>query len=371
MTSAFLDSDRIVGEIELAVAAAHELDPRSSLRNEWTAIREHHAALTAEYLRLSGGVGTPAPARPAEVRACTDGLTRLNADMTRFGQVHDAELTRARGTLREVATLDRDARVAITRAVGALEQADRRITALGTVRSVTDALAEADAAFTAAVGLTEKRRAGRAVIAAAARVESVLGEAAGYAERAERVIRSVETFRSAIMTRREQVDPTLSALRREFSVACSADLQDNGAVIDRAVAQADDALSTARGHLTDAPDVALDDAETAREHLSVAEDAVDAVLDRLRRLRDVRADPAAVERRVRFRLRDAQQFAINHSVVDEWGSVLDAQADRITRAGSALDRIHPDFWDYLTQLEAVDRRIGEIVDRMRGQVAAR
>mgnify|MGYP007064815522 FL=1 len=142
-------------------------------------------------------------------------------------------------------------------------------------------------------------------------------------------------------------------------------------MIDRAVAQADDALSTARGHLTDAPDVALDDAETAREHLSVAEDAVDAVLDRLRRLRDVRADPAAVERRVRFRLRDAQQFAINHSLVDEWGSVLDAQADRITRAGSALDRIHPDFWDYLTQLEAVDRRIGEIVDRMRGQVAAR
>ena len=141
-----------------------------------------------------------------------------NADMTRFGQVHDAELTRARGALREVATLDRDARVAITRAVGALEQADRRITALGTVRTVTDALAEADAAFTAAVGLTEKRRAGRAVIAAAARVESVLGEAAGYAERAERVIRSVETFRSAIMTRREQVDPTLSALRREFSV---------------------------------------------------------------------------------------------------------------------------------------------------------
>ena len=97
---------------------------------------------------------------------------------------------------------------------------------------------------------------------------------------------------------------------------------------------------------------------------------VDAVLDRLRLLREVRADPRGAEQRVRFRLRDAQLFAVNHRLVDEWGSVLDAQADRIERAKGVLDRIHPDYWSYLTQLRAVDDRITEIVSRMRGQVAA-
>lgn len=371
MTSEFLASDRIVGEIDTAVSAAAELDPRSSLRAQWVAIRERHSAITAEYLRLTGNADDRFRPQPSEVQACTEALGRINEEMTRFGHDHDAELTRARGALRQDAVLRNDARVATTRAVNALEQTDPRLARLTSVVRVTDDLAAADAAFAQASGLAGRRQAARAVIAAAARVEQVLGEAAGYADRAQVVIRSVETLRSAISTRREQVQPTLSTLRREFSAECSTDLEGNDATITAALGRADNALATARGHLTDAPDLAVSEAEAAREQLSLADDAVDAVLDRLRLLRGVRDDPSAVRRRVSFRLRDAQQFAINHGLVDEWGSVLDAQADRIERAGGALERIHPDYWAYLTQLEAVDRRISEIVDRMRGQVAAR
>ncbi|SKY01536.1 Uncharacterised protein [Mycobacteroides abscessus subsp. abscessus] len=51
--------------------------------------------------------------------------------------------------------------------------------------------------------------------------------------------------------------------------------------------------------------------------------------------------------------------------------MLDAQADRIVRSRSALDRVHPDYWTYSTELTAIERRIVEIVERMRGQVARR
>ncbi|WP_419232842.1 hypothetical protein [Gordonia sp. CPCC 205515] len=368
MTTAFLTSDQIVGDIDSAVTAAAELDPRSSLRAEWTAIREHHASVTAEYLRLASPGSDHRP-HPAEVQAGTNGLLQVNDEMMRFGAAHESELSRARGALHEASTLNHDAQVAITRAVTELEQADPSLTRLTTVIGAVDELSAADAAFQRASGLMGRRQAARAVIAAAARVSGVLSEAVGYAGRAQVVIRSVETLRNAISTRREQVQPTLSALRRDFSVECSTDLDGNQAIIDDALRRADDALATARSRLAAPPAHAAAAGERAREQLARADDAVDAVLDRLRLLRGVRDDPAAVERRVRFRLRDAQQFALNHSLVDEWGSVLDAQADRIARATSALDRIHPDYWAYVTNLEAVDQRIGEIVDRMRGQIA--
>lgn len=51
--------------------------------------------------------------------------------------------------------------------------------------------------------------------------------------------------------------------------------------------------------------------------------------------------------------------------------MLDAQSDRIDRAKATLTRIHPDYWAYWTELRAVDGKITEIIDRMRGQLAAK
>ena len=103
----------------------------------------------------------------------------------------------------------------------------------------------------------------------------------------------------------------------------------------------------------------------ARQHLSDAEQLVDAVTDRVRLLRAVKADPKETENKVRFKLRDAQQLAINRGLVAEWGSVLDAQLARIDRAGSALTGAHPDYWSYLQDLDAISDFIAGVIERMR------
>lgn len=366
LTAAFLESERVLAEIDADVGAAHELDPRTRVRGEWGALREHYGEATAEYLRLAEGNG-----RHDEIARNLTALRSATDAMRRFGQAHAGELSRARHAVGEAQVLDQRARVAATSAATALDNAPDDHTRLRTVTAAAADLSQALAAFEAATDLPARRQGAQAVLGAAAHVEAVLADAPGYRARAETVIRSVETRRSAIDTRSSQVPEAMSALRREFSTDCSVDLQENEAVIARQLDAADTDLARAKSRVSDAADQAIVDAEAARDDLDTAERAVDAVVDRLRTLRAVRDDPGAEERRVRFRLRDAQQFALNNNLAGEWGSVLDAQSDRIERAKLALRRIHPDYWSYLSQLRAVDRRIAEIIDRMRGQVADR
>lgn len=370
MTAAFLESEAVLAEIDPAVAVVAATDPRSQLRGAWSAIREQHAEATADYLHLvSPPEGTRF--RQQDYERSTEALRAVTASMRAFADANAGALRRARAAMQAANVQDHEARVAAHRAMTALENAGPTIARLQSVASATDELDRALRVFEQASELRERQSAAATVITSAHRLENILEQASSFEDRARRVIRSVETRRSAIATRRALVPETLSALRRDFSADCSADLQRTETVVDERLARADSAISTAHGMLTDAPDQAIDQADAARDDLAVAEAAVDAVLDRLRVLREVRADPQATERSVRFRLRDAQLFAVNHALVDEWGSVLDAQADRIERAKGDLDRVHPDYWGYLTRLRAVDDRISEIVSRMRGQVAAR
>ncbi|MFT4127525.1 MAG: hypothetical protein QM662_15010 [Gordonia sp. (in: high G+C Gram-positive bacteria)] len=377
MTSAFLQSEAALAAVDPLVPPAAELS-RPAVRADWHALREQHTRLTDEYLRLSaastpgetGADGRPLqPPRADEIDHCTEALTGIASAMETFAQAHAAELARARATIDEVTRLEAQAHAAAAAASNTVAHTPDRFRRLGLVTRAGDELQAALGAFPAPGGWLARRSAATAVIDAAGRVDAAITRAPGLTEEARRVIRSVDTFRAGISTRAGHVPATLSALRREFSVECSADLDDTESVTRRRLQAADTHLADARIHLADAPDQAIADAGLARAELDGASAAVDAVTTRLTRLREVRADPGVVEQRVRFRLRDAQHFAVNHALVDEWGSVLDAQADRILRARDALDRVHPDYWAYLTGLRAVDQRLIEIVDRMRGQVA--
>lgn len=367
MTTAFLESEQTLSSIDGAVATAHEIDPRTRLRDEWNALRERYSQATAGYLDLSN---SPRPAR-GELARCTDALRSLQVEMQRFADANSAELGRASRTVDEVASLERQTQIAATQLRGVLAQSPAHLTTLHSVRVATERF---DAALTeqrAASGLLARRAAAQRVLAARQSLEDALADAPSLTERGQRVIRSVDTRRSGIVTRAERMPGELSTLRREFSLECSLDLQDNEQVYSRFLDAADHRLAQARSHLSDAPDLAISEAQAARDELDRAEQAVDAVAERLRGLREVRADPGALEQLVRFRLRDAQHFAVDNALVDEWGSVLDAQADRIVRSRSALDRVHPDYWTYSTELTEIERRIVEIVERMRGQVARR
>ncbi len=376
LTTAFLDLERQLTQIDAAVAPAREINPNSPAARDWPPLRDRQLQIVGEYLRLTatpdpGARDHTRPPSPAEITACIDAIGALSGDMARFGQVHHNELTSAAGAASLASHETHQAKVAAHQALSQLDQAPgaaRRLrTVDGAARAVREGLPRLDAATT----IPQRRREAAAVTAAAQRLHGVLTEAASLPEQADRVIRSVETRMSAVGHRATQMPDALSALLREFSTDCSKDLRDNQRAVDGHLTEARDDIEQARRHVRTDPDVAITDAERARDHLDEAQRAVDQVLDRLRTLRDVRADPAGHERKVRFRLRDAQQFAVNNSLVDDWGSVLDAQGDRIDRARTTLGRIHPDYWAYWTELRAVDARITEIIDRMRGQLAAK
>ncbi|MCZ4517350.1 hypothetical protein O4220_02410 [Rhodococcus ruber] len=275
---------------------------------------------------------------------------------------------------------------------GALEQASAQFAA--TPRLVQDALTEADAARATVdeqyAGYPSLRLAWRELDSAttqlqsnqrdplraresaaqvrerAAALRAAVESAPGRLQEARTALSSVRTRIEAVRTRSEGIAPAFSSLLREFNAKSSADLSRNERSSARHIEQADEDLRAARSALDAGnPEQSLDLVTQARQHLSDAEHLVDAVTDRVRLLRAVKTDPKETENKVRFKLRDAQQLAINRGLVAEWGSVLDAQLARIDRASTALTGTHPDYWSYLQDLDTISDFIAGVIERMR------
>jgi len=121
----------------------------------------------------------------------------------------------------------------------------------------------------------------------------------------------------------------------------------------------------------DDPEGASAQVSRARARAADADAAVTAVQDRLAALRTARNDPKDIERRVRFRIRDAQRLVVDVGMVKEWGSVLDAQSARVDRAVAKLDVPHPDYWALLTEVDAITTFVADIVAKVRAQVAGK
>lgn len=369
MTTAFLQVDRLLSEIEEGISAARSAEQARNAVTQWAAVREHHAQATSAYMRLQ----RPEPDAPyaaADVyRDCTRQLEQVSAQMAAFQERFGQTLVRAQAARQAAAQDVRRARVSANAAVAALDRPESLpFLQYPSVIGAVDALAAQIRALDLAAEGVGQAAAAAEVLEAATAVHTALAAAPGRASEAQNAIRSIGTRLSAVATRAEQMGPARSALLREFNAACSNDLVDNDKLAAAAAAAAEQELTMARAELAAGlPESALAHCALARDHLRAADDAVDAVADRLRSLREVRDDPATLAGKVRFRLRDAQQLAMQRDLVDEWGSVLDAQADRIDRACAALDGVHPDYWTYMSDLEAIDSFTLGVVDRMRGR----
>ncbi|MCF8607376.1 hypothetical protein L5I01_28865 [Gordonia sp. HY442] len=367
LTDAFFACESAMGKIVPAMRAARAVSPGSVPPAEWDAVRDQYDGVITQYLVVSAD-GSP-DATPAAVDDCLRGFAQVSATLDRFGRTHSRALNAGQAAAAGAEQAARDARVAATSALTALDSARAEHVGLSAVRVAADALARDLSAFEAASGIAERRSTGEAVAAAAANVQRLLDEAPGMAADADRTIRSLDTRRQAVTTRLEKIPAVVSSLLREFSAECSADLVSTPDDVRADLAAATTELDRARSLKSGAPDEALSATERARTLLTHADDELDRAFDRLTDLREVRHDPVEASAQVRFRVRDAQHFALGHGLEHEWGSVLDAQSDRIDRAATTLERIHPDYWSYLTQLRAVDTRITEIIGRMREQVA--
>lgn len=367
LTQAFFACERSLERLTPGITAVRETGSAPEVLAHWSALLQRYDAVLSVYLSLNQDEARrPDPTAAAR---CLAEFQALDAELQRFAHTHHAALSGAESLRSDAFVQQRRATEAADRAQTALRGAPSSIGSLSVVTEAGARLHRARANFDAAAGLHDRTRAAAPVIAAADRLTAVLAEAPGYAEKADRVLRSLSTRAAGIETRLTQLPATLSRLRREFSADCSRDLEGNEERIRQTMSVAEAELSAARTRGIAAPDEALALTESVRDRLDQAEAGLDEVVDRLHALEQVRRDPEAALAPIRFRVRDAQRFAVDHRLTAQWGSVLDAQGERLDRATALLGRIHPDYWRYLTELRAVDARVVDVIARMRQHVA--
>lgn len=369
LTGAFLDADRRFSALDEDVRTLTAHDPNATAVRQWSTLREKFGSATERYLWASGSQpGSRPPTsidRDTTIRELADLVTVLD----RFDRDHRGTLDAARGARASLVAQEQTARAAADRATDLLaDPATAPYLTLRPVIRATDALADAVRRLDTAPDPSGRDAAAREVQDAAQRLTDAIGAAPRIGDDAQRAVASASTRLQAVRNRAEDLRGTRSALLREFNAACSADLVDNDRIAAAEASAAETALTRAADHLRRGiADLALEDVATAREHLDAADAAVDAVTARLRQLRDTRANPAAVADRTRFALRDAQLLAVQKKQEFRWGTVLDAQHERIERAAAELGGVHPDYWRYLQTLGDIDRVLADAVNRMRGR----
>jgi hypothetical protein len=371
VTQAFLALDDEQRAAAAAVAAAVELGTGARIARSWADIAAIGDAATEAYLTATrdfplDGTGPVAGSRAADQRA-TAQIEKARESIRRFRATHSRVLDDAALALDSLPRTVQAARAAVVEARAAVQQA----AATGVRSSRAEAqLAEAERATAAldppGAGLRQRRDAAVRVLELARSASTLATDAPRTARSVRSALTSIATRRAAAGTKAEQIEPTMSALRREFSEPCSRDLIGSEARTREALAQADVAIETARRD-ADAGDwdSAADQVTAARSALSRAEDRHEAVTGRLAELRAVRADPATFAADTRFVLRDAQRLVVDRGLVREFGPILDAQSVRLQNAQDRLTGVHPDYWLYLTELRGITERVREVVTQAR------
>lgn len=371
--------DRRQSAAEAAVGASDQVFPERGMAARWEPVRARCYDAAGAYLTLSEELEAAErdradlPQGQARVDAALRQLNEAARGVDEFYRGNQEHLEHAVGVVGAVPQLVQQVTADAARVRG--QAAESEFAGYPSVRKFSAAVDEALVTLTAteaAAGAGARREAANALAAATAQLADALAQAPSRHGAATTAINSVATRLAAARTRAERLDPAYSTLLREFNAASSADLANNGRESHRAIDAADAALTRARTALAENnPEFALDLTTSAREHLAEADQLVDAVAKRLTLLREVRANPREKAEAVRFRLRDAQMLAVGRGLTAEWGSVLDAQVDRIDRITETLSGRHPDYWAYVAELDAVTEFIAGVVDRMRKQAGPR
>ena len=382
--AAFLDLDNRQSYVKDAMDALGENTATgAALAREWATVAQVGFDASSTYLATAESHSLlDAADRPTGVDpvAATGAFTQVHKTLAdaaiavdAFYRKHADELEKARSLRSATPQISSEARETAVRAEAELTAAEKDGFAYPSVMAaagdLVDALSELKTAETVGSPL-EIRHAAAAVHAAADAIKSRIATARSLSSTVRGSLSSVKTRIEAVTTRLESLPATRSALLREFSAACSRDLTGADDRARRALEQARGEFAQAQSALTAGePEPASQHLTTARARLATAESEGDAMGDRLRVLRATSADPAAAAKATRFKLRDAQLLVVDRKLVPQWGSVLDAQSDRIERAAADLVGTHPDYWTYLQTLQSVDAFVKNIIDRVRGEAS--
>ncbi|MTD14980.1 hypothetical protein GIS00_13630 [Nakamurella sp. YIM 132087] len=386
--AAFLDLDNRQSYVADAIAAVNELAGpdtaagTSALQRSWAKIADDCLQASGRYLDVSNRFRlTDELDRPTNVDAgaaqraflqvhheLADAANAVDA----FYRKHSAELESARAQRSATPQLAAEAKQAALAAERELTRAEEEGVAYPSVQDAAGELISALGSLSAAEGSGRPgmlRQAAAAVRSAASQVTDRVTRARTLAPAVKSSMASVRTRIEAVTTRLDNLGTTRSALLREFSAASTRDLAGTDERARKALEQARGEFADA-GRLLDAGEVekAGDALKDVRRHLSEAEDGHKALTERLRVLRETRDDPQKAAKAARFRLRDAQLLVVDRGKVPEWGSVLDAQVDRIDRAVDGLTGAHPDYWGYLQALAGVESFVRGVVDKVRAEI---
>ncbi|CCK30369.1 hypothetical protein BN159_5990 [Streptomyces davaonensis JCM 4913] len=306
-----------------------------------------------------------------ELSRAKDALTDVKRELDRFGDGLGPLLGKAETQLARLAP-------AVERARQGLLAASNALDAVRSSGLKADDLAARLAALAPELTRLNQGAGQHGVPQTLERAERVAREAEAVRVEAERLperaaeidhrLVSLRTRAQALTTRSGQVEPVLSELRRRFTAACWQDLQ---GVPDQAVEnvrQAELKLKEAQAARDEQrwPDAtAL--LSTVRALLNSTDESVSAAGDRLRRLNAVQKDPAAEIDRTRFAIRDAQRLAMagRNTPDPRHARPLDDSVGRLDRAVETLEGRHPDYWHFLTELEAVRQTVARVVAQIR------
>ncbi|WP_101524717.1 hypothetical protein [Nocardioides houyundeii] len=323
----------------------------------------------------------------AEVRALREAQTAFRAayaalsaaqrDLQQFAEKHRDVEAQVRKVWGQVAPRTAAARQALTEARDAVA----RVRAAGLSSPALDQrLAGAEQAARPVLDGGAHKHGATATIEAAARavdaaqeVVRAADELAGLATDTPRRLSTTRTRLDAVSVRLDAAEPLLSVLRREFSLACSADLDDVPARGRALVAEAADLLASANRHAAAQHwEAAAADLAACRERLAEAETGLTAVRRRVDDLKDVAEDPARAKARTRFAVRDAQRLVVasGSRVPAREAGILDNLAARLDAADQLLDATKPDYWGYLKELRAIDQLTDDVVRRCREAISS-
>nr|WP_225839940.1 hypothetical protein [Streptomyces sp. NK08204] len=306
-----------------------------------------------------------------ELTAAKDELVRVKQELDRFGSSLGPLLGNAETQLARLAP-------AVERARQALRAAGEALDAVREKGLRADDLAGRLAALAPELTRLNQGAGQHGVAQTLERAERVQREAGAVRAEAERLpgksaeidhrLVSLRTRAQALTTRAGQVDPVLSELRRRFAAACWQDLQSVPEQAAQNVRQAEVKLREAQA-ARDAqrwPD-ATSLLSTVRALLNTTDEAVSAARDRLERLNAVQKDPQQEIERTRFAIRDAQRLAMTGRTSPDprHARPLDDAVARLERAVGMLEGRHPDYWQFLTETDAVRQTAARVVAQIR------